>query len=37
MIIIRFLDRSCNTQRTITAGDHKNDKPIQEKNENKHK
>ena len=33
MVIVRSLDRSCNTQRTIAAGDHKNDKQIREKNE----
>ena len=33
MVIVRSLDRSCNTQRTIAAVHHKNDKPIREKNE----
>ena len=33
MVIVRSLDRSCNTQRTIPAVHHKNDQPIREKNE----
>ena len=33
MVMVRSLDRSCNTQRTIAAVHHKNDKPIREKNE----
>ena len=33
MAVIRSLDSSCNPQKTITAGDHKNDKPKGEKNE----
>ena len=31
--IVRSLDSSCNPQKTITAGDHKNYKPKGEKNE----
>ena len=33
MAIVRSLDCSCNTQKAITAGDHKNDKLKGEKNE----
>ena len=33
MEIVRSLDCSCNTQKAITADDHKNDKPKGEKNE----
>ena len=33
MAIVRSLDNSCNPQKTITADDHKNDKPKGEKNE----
>ena len=33
MAIVRSLDNSCNPQKTITADDHKNDKPQGEKNE----
>ena len=33
MPIVRSLDSSCNPQKTITAGDHKNDKSKGEKNE----
>ena len=33
MVIVRSLDSSCNPQKSITAGDHKNDKPKGEKNE----
>ena len=32
MAIVRSLDGSCNSQRTILAGDHKNDEPKGEKN-----
>ena len=32
MAIVRSLDSSCNSQKTILAGDHKNDKPKGEKN-----
>ena len=32
MAIVRFLNSSCNSQTTILAGDHKNDKPKGEKN-----
>ena len=32
MAIVRSLDSSCNPQKTITADDHKNDKPKGEKN-----
>ena len=32
MVIVRLLDSSCNPQKTIAAGDHKNDKTIREKN-----
>ena len=32
MAIVRPLDNSCNPQKTITADDHKNDKPKGEKN-----
>ena len=31
--IVRLLDSSCNRQKTITADDHKNAKPKEEKNE----
>ena len=34
MAIVRSLDSSCNSQKIITAGDHKNDKPKEEKNKN---
>ena len=34
MAIVRSLDNSCNPQKTITADDHKNDKPKGEKNKN---
>ena len=33
MAIVRSLDSNCNPQKTILAGDHKNDKPKGEKNE----
>ena len=33
MGIVRSLDSNCNPQKTILAGDHKNDKPKGEKNE----
>ena len=33
MAIVRPLDSNCNPQKTILAGDHKNDKPKGEKNE----
>ena len=33
MAIVRSLDRNCNPQKTILAGDHKNDTPKGEKNE----
>ena len=33
MAIVRSSDSSCNPQKTITAGDHKNDKPKGKKNE----
>ena len=33
MAIVRSLDNSCNPQKIITADDHKNDKPKEEKNE----
>ena len=33
MAIVRSLDSSCNSQKIITAGDHKNDKSKGEKNE----
>ena len=33
LAVVRSLDSSCNSQKTITAGDHKNDKPKGEKNE----
>ena len=32
MTIVRLLDSSCNPLKTITADDHKNDKPKDEKN-----
>ena len=33
MAIVRSLDSNCNSEKTILAGDHKNDKPKGEKNE----
>ena len=33
MAIVRSLDSSCNPQKTIIAGDHKNNKPEVQKNE----
>ena len=33
MAIVRSLDSNCNPQKTILAGDRKNDKPKGEKNE----
>ena len=32
MAIVRSLDSSCNSQKTILTGDYKNDKPKGEKN-----
>ena len=32
MAIVRSLDFSCNSQKTVLAGDHKNDKRKREKN-----